>query len=219
MCVCHFYYRYSVVAWLYPWDINKTTGPENIHRIDAKAWCIWTFASRHDAFEIIFSLNLPKNHVVLKSNVKGGVIPVKVFLVYCIIKNFRDRMSLFFLLIAFGKWLNIRAVFCSLRFTELLTNKIPGWFVIIVLLYNELVPCENYKKKKKKTSSIIYAVHSSREDLCLNRSHKSPSEPPELDFTVYEWVSDWKSLSLVQLFATSWTIQFTEFSRLEYWSA
>ena len=61
-------------------------------------------------------------------------------------------------------------------------------------------------------------MRSSREDLCLNRSHNPASEPPELDFTVYEWVSEWKTLSCVQLFATSWAIQFTEFSRLECWS-
>ena len=81
---------------------------------------------QHDAFEVIFSLNLPKDHMVLKPNVEGSAIPVKIFLVYCIINNSRDRMSPFFMLIAFEKWLNIRTVFCSLRFTELLTNNIPG---------------------------------------------------------------------------------------------
>ena len=33
-----------------------------------------------------------------------------------------------------------------------------------------------------------------------------------------EWVSEWKSLSRVWLFATPWTIQSMEFSRPEYWS-
>ena len=33
-----------------------------------------------------------------------------------------------------------------LNWTELLTNKIPGWFIIIVLWYNELIPYENYTK-------------------------------------------------------------------------
>lgn len=109
--ILQFYYRYSVVTWLYSWNINKTIGPENTHRIDVKAWCIWSFASRHDIFEVIFSLNLPKNHVVLKPNVEGSAKPVKIFLVYCIINNFKDRVSPIFMLIAFEKWLNIRAVF------------------------------------------------------------------------------------------------------------
>ena len=144
--ILQYYYRYSVVSWLYSWDINKTIGPENMHRIDVKAWGIWSFASRHDAFEVIFYLNLPKDHMVLRPNVEGSAIPVKIFIVYCIINNSRDRMSPFFMLIAFEKRLNIRTVFCSLRFTELLINKIPGWFIIIVLWYNELIPYENYKK-------------------------------------------------------------------------
>ena len=32
------------------------------------------------------------------------------------------------------------------------------------------------------------------------------------------WVSEWKSLSRVQLFATPWTMQSMELSRPEYWS-
>ena len=35
--ILQYYYRYSVVAWLYSWDINKTIGPENMHRTDVKA--------------------------------------------------------------------------------------------------------------------------------------------------------------------------------------
>ena len=37
-------------------------------------------------------------------------------------------------------------------------------------------------------------------------------------FDSFFWVSEWKSLSHVQLFVTPWSIQPMEFSRPEYWS-
>ena len=39
---------------------------------------------------------------------------------------------------------------------------------------------------------------------------------PCIDFFAHSW--KWKSFSCVRLFVTSWTIQFMEFSRPQYWS-
>ena len=50
------------------------------------------------------------------------------------------------------------------------------------------------------------------------RFPRTAKSTPEQKLTCLQLGEWWKSLSHVQLFATPWTIQFTEFSRPEYWS-
>lgn len=126
MVTFYFYYRYSILSQLESQEFNRAINPEN--RCTAKL-------SRNDALKVSLQLReSPSTSYGLGTNpvLQLVVMLVTFFGSCCKIKDFRNRESAFQTLIPSEKWFNVRAIFCSLRQTQLLP-KVSRCFIISLL--------------------------------------------------------------------------------------
>ena len=104
-------------------------------------------------------------------------------------------------------------------FVSFLKNYNPSLFVKVKVLVGQswtLCNLMNYSLPDSSVYGILQARILEWVAILFSRVSSQPKDRTHDSCIIIRY--KWKSLSLLQLFATPWTVQFMEFSRPEYWS-